>query len=293
MAKTPGSTSEWVHRTARGTYLGDADGQALRLSGLARLVFQLRQFRDTLSVFASSKFRAAYRAQMLGVLWPIAYPTVLMIVMSVVFGYVFRTDIEGYPVLLLLGLVPWHFLSHAWTSAMHSLLGNADIVKRTSVPPWVIIAGTVFSDLYNLGFSSLSILPLIAIYPESFKVSFALLLMPVVVICLIAFALGLGLASAVLNVIFRDTGYIVDSVLIALFWATPIIYPMSQVPGLAHALMHLNPMATIVEAIRVIVIQGQVPPPWIMIAMVGGSFGVLVFGALVYRLFAPVVSDHV
>lgn len=283
----------WEHRTARGTYLGDAEGNPRALGSLARLFEQLLRYRDTLAVFASSKFRAAHRAQMLGLLWPIAYPTVLMIVMSVVFGVVFRTDIEAYPVLLMLGLVPWHFLSHAWTSGMHSLLVHAEIIKRTAVPPWVIITGTVLADLYNLGFSALSILPLIAFYPEAFKVSAALLLLPVIVVCLIAFGLGLALASAVLNVIFRDTGYIVDSVLIALFWATPIIYPLSRVPGIGHTLMHLNPMATIVEAVRVIVIQGAMPSPMLMLAVVGGCFGTLLFGAGVYRLFAPVVSDHV
>ena len=96
-----------------------------------------------------------------------------------------------------------------------------------------------------------------------------------------------------LNVVFRDTGYIVDSVLIALFWATPLIYPMSQVPGVGHTLMHLNPMATIVETVRVVVMEGALPPTSILIAATGGSFGVLLFGALVYRLFAPIVSDHV
>ncbi|GAB5548315.1 MAG: hypothetical protein SangKO_080750 [Sandaracinaceae bacterium] len=285
--------SAWLHRTPRGTFVGDEDGQPARLGGATRLVDQLWRFRDTLYVFAASKFRAAHRAQMLGLIWPIAYPTVLMIVMSVVFGVVFKTDIEGYPVLLMLGLVPWHFLSHAWTSGMHALLVHAEIVKRTAVPPWVIITGTVLSDLYNLGFSSLSILPLIAVYPESFHVSLALLWLPAIVVALVAFGLGLGLSSGVLNVIFRDTGYIVDSILIALFWATPIIYPMSRVPGIGHTLMHLNPMATIVEAVRVIVIEGTSPPDNILIALFGGSFGVLLFGVVVYRLFAPVVSDHV
>lgn len=283
----------WEHRTASGTYLGDADGAPRRLGGLGRLFGQLLRYRHTLAVFASSKFRAAHRAQMLGLIWPIAYPTVLMIVMSVVFGVVFRTDLEAYPVLLMLGLVPWHFLSHAWTSGMHSLLVHAEIIKRTSVPPWVIISGTVLADLYNLGFSALSVLPLIAFYPEAFQVSVALLLLPVIVVALIFFGLGLALASSVLNVIFRDTGYIVDSVLIALFWATPIIYPLERVPGVANTVMHLNPMATIVEAVRVIVMRGEVPSFGLMGAVLGGCFGTFFVGVFVYRRFAPVVSDHV
>lgn len=287
------SRSAWQHRTARGTYFGDAEGNPVALGSVASFLDQLWRYRDTLAVFAASKFRAAHRAQMLGLLWPIAYPTVLMIVMSVVFGVVFQTDIEGYPVLLLLGLVPWHFLSHAWTSGMHSLLLHAEIIKRTALPPWVIVTGTVLSDLYNLGFSSLSILPLIAFYPESFCVSFALLILPLVLLLLVVFGLGLALASSVLNVVFRDTGYIVDSVLIALFWATPIIYPMNRVPGIGHTLMHLNPIATVIEAIRVVVMEGALPPASILVAALLGSFATLIVGVVVYRLFAPHVSDHV
>ncbi len=285
--------SAWQHRTARGTYAGDAEGRPARRSALGRLALALHAHRHTLAVFAASRFRAGHRAQLLGVLWPIAYPTVLMIVMSVVFGVVFRTDIEGYPVLLLLGLVPWHFLSHAWTSGMHSLLVYAEIIKRSAVPPWVVVTGTVLSALYNLGFSSLSLLPLIAVYPEQFRVSLALLLVPVLVAALAAFGLGLALASSVLNARFRDTGYVVDSVLIAMFWATPIIYPMSRVPGLGHTLMHANPMATIVEALRVIVIDGAAPPLTILGAAIAGSLAVLAVGVGVHRALAPTVSDHV
>ncbi|HJL16675.1 MAG TPA: ABC transporter permease [Sandaracinaceae bacterium LLY-WYZ-13_1] len=289
----PARQSAWLHRTARGSYVGDADGSPTGRGPLGRALDALWMHRHTLAVFAGSRFRAAHRAQLLGLLWPIAYPTVLMIVMSVVFGVVFRTEIEGYPVLVLLGLVPWHFLSHAWTSGMHSLLAHAAIVKRTAVPPWVIVTGTVLSDLYNLGFSALSILPLIAVYPEVFRVSLALFWIPAILLCLVAFALGLALASSVLNVAFRDTGYVVDSILIAFFWATPIIYPMDRVPGVGHTLMHLNPMATLVESIRVVVMRGESPPPTVLGAAVLGSLAVLGGGLLAHRLLAPGVSDHV
>ena len=100
-----------------------------------------------------------------------------MIVMTVFFGVVFPPDIDAYPVFLLLGLVPWHFLSHAWTDGTTCLLHHAAVIKRTSVPSYVVVMGTVFSHVFNLGFASLSLLPLIALYPDSFKVSLAMLLL--------------------------------------------------------------------------------------------------------------------
>ena len=285
--------SVWEHRTSRGSYLGDAEGRPLRLGALARLREQIARYRDTIVVLSNARFRAAHSAQTLGVLWPMAYPTVLMIVMSFVFGYVFETPVEGYPVLLMLGLVPWHFVTHGWTGGMHSLLTHGDIVKRTAVPPWVVIAARVRSDVYNLGFSALSILPLVAIYPESFRISPALLLIPFMIVCLIALVLGLALGSAVLHVLYRDTNYIVDSALIAAFWATPIIYSLDQVPGVGRTLMHLNPMATIVEALRAVVVRGELPAGSVIWSASLGSLAVLVLGILVYRTFVPAVSDHV
>ncbi|HMR78752.1 MAG TPA: hypothetical protein PKD61_26775, partial [Polyangiaceae bacterium] len=122
------------HRTASGTFLGSADGRPLRLGRLRHLIIQLSEHRHAFFVFTLSRFRATYRAQALGLLWPVANPTILMIVMSVFFGLIFPPDVKAYPVFLLLGLVPWHFLSHAWTDGTTCLLHHAAVIKRTSVP---------------------------------------------------------------------------------------------------------------------------------------------------------------
>jgi len=72
-----------------------------------------------------------------------------------------------------------------------------------------------------------------------------------------------------------------------------LAFGMSRVPGVGHALMHLNPMATLVEAVRVIVTEGAVPPGEVLVAAPCGAFAVLALGVVVHRAFAPHVSDHV
>ncbi|MEZ4226504.1 MAG: ABC transporter permease [Polyangiaceae bacterium] len=281
------------HRTPQGTYLGSADGKALPLGRLRHLIIEISQHRHALGVFTLSRFRATYRAQALGLMWPVANPTILMIVMTVFFGVIFPPEVEAYPVFLLLGLVPWHFLSHAWTDGTTCLLHHAAVIKRTSVPAYVVSMGTVFSHVFNLGFASLSLLPLIALYPGAFRVSLAMLALPVVLGLLVVLGLGLVLFTGILNVVYRDVGYIVNSVLLVLFWATPIIYPFDKVPASYQGFMMFNPMASLIHCVRVIVMQGEFPPARAFWPACAVSFGVLALGGLMYRRFATEVSDHV
>jgi ABC-type polysaccharide/polyol phosphate export permease len=130
-------------------------------------------------------------------------------------------------------------------------------------------------------------------YPSAFQVSFAILFLPVVLALLVALALGLALLSGVLNVVYRDVGYIVNSALVVLFWATPIMYPLDKISGTARRLMLLNPMASIIECIRDIIMDGRLPPLGVIAAAAGSSCGVLLLGLLLYRRFAREIADHV
>jgi ABC-type polysaccharide/polyol phosphate export permease len=281
------SEALWRHRTRQGTRIGDDQ------SWLRYLRSELLGQGHALAVFTHGCFRATYRAQALGRLWPIANPVILMIVMSLVFGVVFPTPVGAYPVFLMLGLVPWHFLSHAWTDGTTCFLSHAEILKRTSVPGWVVATGTVLSHVMNLAFASLSILPLIFVYPEAFRLSPALILLPVVVALLVVLVLGLALASATLNVAYRDVGYIVNSALTVLFWASPIVYPLDHLPPVARSWMLLNPMAGLLTCLRDIVMGGRLPPLDVFAAASLSSVTVLALALLLYRRFSRELADHV
>ncbi|MCA9594382.1 MAG: ABC transporter permease [Myxococcales bacterium] len=281
------------HRTPDATFVGELAAEPPPWRPFGSFVSDLKTHSHALEAFALGRFRAAYRAQALGLLWPLANPTILMIVMSVFFGIVFPTRIDAYPVFLILGLIPWHFLSHAWTDGTSCFLQHAEVIKRTGVPAWIVAFGSVLSHVLNLAFATLSVLPLIAFYPDAFHVSFALLLLIPVLVCLVALGQGLALGSAVFNVVFRDVGYIVNSALVVLFWATPIFYPMDRLGPLAQKVMLLNPMAAVIQCIRDIVLKGAVPPPTVLGAAFVTCFSILLLGSLVYQRFARVVADHV
>jgi ABC-type polysaccharide/polyol phosphate export permease len=283
----------WRHHTARGSYLGD-DARAFTWRGRARrIVGEVRDNRTILRVFTVSRFRARFRAQALGVIWPVANPLILMIVMSVVFGLVFRNDVRAYPVFLMLGLVLWQFLTHAWTEATTCMVSHAAVVKRTSVPSWVVVAGTVLSHLFTLAFASLALVPLVAFYPEAFRVSFALLSLPLWLALVVAFALGLSLTTSVLNVFYRDVHYIVDSTLLVLFWATPIVWPLEQVGEGVRPWLLMNPIAAMLEGIRAAVMDGRFASGEHLTIALAGSATMLIVGVAIYARLGDRIADQV
>ena len=244
-------------------------------------------------VFATNRFRVTYRAQVLGIFWPMANPLILVTVMSVVFGVIFKTDIEAYPVFLMLGMVLWNFVIHSWTDGTACLVRHAQVVKRTAVPSYVVVTGTVLSHLFTLGFSSLSLVPLVAFYPEAFHISAALLLLPVLIAIAIITVLGLVLATSVLNVLYRDVGYVVDSILLVMFWATPIVWPLERLPQSIHGVLLLNPVAANLHCMRDVIMKGVFPPLSVFLSAALGSLVLLLIGTVVHRRIDSLVTDHV
>jgi homopolymeric O-antigen transport system permease protein len=282
----------WRHRTAAGVVVGDGEARPARL-GLVGLVRELVESRNALRVFIVSQFRATHRAQALGVFWPIANPLLLTLVLSIVFGRVFPSDVRGYPVFLLLGLVLWNFVSHAWTDATRAFVDHASLLKHTEIPPHVVVVGTVLANAIALGFGSLSLLPLLAFYPESFHLSAALLVLPVVVALVILLTIALGLVTSVLHVLYRDVAYVVDSILLVFFWLTPIIYPLDRLSHGVRRAVLLNPLAAFLCNVRDIVIGGRFPPWSVFGWGAASTVGLTLVSAWLYRRHAHFVADHV
>lgn len=284
---------EWRYATSLGPSIGP-EQNAFSLRG--RIRYTLRELyanRYVLSTFTISRFRATYRAQALGVWWPVANPLVLMLVMSITFGVVFPPPSEAYPVTLMIGLVIWHYLTHVVSDGKGCLLDHAAVLKKTAVPGYVIAIGTALSHVFTLAFAMLSILPLAMFYPEAFHLTSYLLLIPFLLLCLVIFAMGATLIASVLNVYYRDVGYIVDSFMLVFFWLTPVIYPLDKFSESSRAVFLLNPMASIITCARDIVMWGRLPSGLVFAAASGTSLAVLLIGILVYRRLGACVSDHV
>lgn len=199
----------------------------------------------------STDFKVRYQGSALGYLWSLLKPLFLFVILYVVFTRVFKVgkDIEFFPVYLLLGIVLWNFFLEATNSAMTSVVARGDLIKKISIPRYLVVLSSNASALINLGLNLLIVIFLAIIVGVPIELSW-LLCVPLI-IELWFFSLALGFILSALFVNYRDVIYIWEVLMQAAFYATPILYPLSLISNVKfQQLIMLNPMAQIIQDCR-------------------------------------------
>src|SRR5262249_42190572 len=203
----------WVHRRPRGLSWGPLEEGAA--PGRRGVVTPRTTGWHVLGVLLRNEFRARYRSQALGILWSLLNPLVQMTILSVIFSHVpaFKSAIPHYPVYLLLGVVVWQWFSTGVNSATQSFITHADIVKRTVFSRQLLPLATALSYGINFAMESALVLALALVWPHAFRLTPALLLVPLILAILALLLVGVVLATSVLNVIYRDVAFLVSTAL--------------------------------------------------------------------------------
>ncbi|MEA2192299.1 MAG: lipopolysaccharide transport system permease protein [Solirubrobacteraceae bacterium] len=210
------------------------------------------------------ELRQKYKGSALGVLWYLINPLVLMGAYYFMFGIVFKVagpdQPEQYPLFLLVGLVVWIFFSQSLLSAAPSLLDHGALVRKARFPRETIPASVVTVQLVTF----VVLLALLGPVTIAIRGTLdpALLVLPLVLVCLFAFVLGLALAVSVLHAYFRDVAPILSAALLPWFFMSPIFFEPEAVTHQATArfvLEWVNPVAPFIGAVRDCVYGGVVP----------------------------------
>ncbi|HVQ45017.1 MAG TPA: ABC transporter permease [Candidatus Saccharimonadia bacterium] len=254
--------------------------------------------RALLRELVATEFKLRYQGSALGYLWSLIRPLFLFGILLFVFGFILKitSNIEHYPVYLLLGIVLWSFFVEATNNGLQSIVGRGDLIRKINFPKYIIVISGTISALINLGIS----LVVVFIFILGSGVEFRpiALLFPLIIVELYALALALAFFLSALYVKYRDITYIWELGLQAAFYATPILYPMSLVIGkslfLSKVLM-LNPMAQIVQDARYVLItpqtttQAQLTHNWLAIAF---PFAVVVLVSISAGLYFRSTSKY-
>ena len=207
-----------------------------------------RKFIPLLEELVARDIKIKYRRSVLGVLWTLLNPLCMMIVLSVVFSNLFRYDIENFPLYIMSGQVIFNFFSDATTSAMSSIVSSAALIKKVYVPKYLFVLSNVFSSFINL-MASFTALILVMIVTRA-ELHWTILLVPVPLIFIVFFSLGVGLILAAITVKFRDIMHLYSVFTMALMYLTPVIYPMSMLPEWLNKIVMLNPITNILIMFR-------------------------------------------
>jgi len=249
----------------------------------------LIEYRELFGNLFRRDLQAKYRGSALGVLWTVANPVLLMGVYLLVFGVVWKSPFSQgghYPLFLLSGLAVWTFFAAAFQSSTRSMLDNANLIRKTRFPRQLVPLSVVGAHVVSFAAMVVLLLVVNAIVLARVRAT-ELLAVPLAAL-FVAFVSGLALAVASLNVLFRDVEFIVAAALVPWFFLTPIIYPLSSVPGAeAHphviaAIHWLNPLSPAVEAIRAPLFLGTLPFWGDALYVVVASVLALALGAFVF-----------
>lgn len=210
-----------------------------------------------LSSLVGKDFKIKYRRSVLGVLWSVLNPLLMMVVLTVVFSTLFRFNVEYYPVYLILGQTLFTFMSDATSTAMSSILESAPLIKKIRINKWIFPLEKVTFALVNFGFSFLAVVAVMIYFQITPTIN--VLFFPILIVCIYFFSLGLGLLLAALAVFFRDIMHLWGVLLTAWTYATPLFYPVEILPEWAMPIMKWNPMYYYVNVLRESVLWGQAP----------------------------------
>jgi lipopolysaccharide transport system permease protein len=201
---------------------------------------ELYRHRVLVGALVWRDIKARYRGSVLGYLWTLLNPMLLLGVYSLVFTkYTRAVDLPHYPVFLFVGILPWLWLSSAIASGANAIIGGASLITRVCIPPQVLPAVTVLSTAVNFGLAlplALGAAAAVGLAPAA-----SLLLLPVVVVLELLFLYAIALSVSALSVRFRDVGFLLQSVLTMWFFMTPVAYPIASVPYPYRDLLMANP----------------------------------------------------
>ena len=240
-----------------------------------------RRYRFLTKMLVKRDFKTKYQGSVLGALWSFLNPLLTMFVYMIVFSLIFRSNIEYFPAYLLTGIVLFNFFSESTTLGMNSIVANRSLITKVYMPKMIYPFSRVLSSAVNLLISFIPMFIVMLLTGVPFHRS--LLLLPLVVIFLVAFCLGMTLMLSALIVFFRDTQFLWGVLVTVWNFLTPIFYPETIIPEAFRTLYHLNPLYQIVYFMRCITVGGVSPTPLTYLYCFLAGFVPLAIGLIVFR----------
>lgn len=242
-------------------------GPGVWWSRLADDARQLARFRPVLWNMVAQELRVRYQRSVLGFLWSLLNPILMMTTMTIVFSQIFNERSEGYAIYLFAGMVPWTFMQGSLIECSTCIISNEGLIRKIYLPKLIFPLSRLLINLTTFGLSMIALFAILG--PLGAKLSLPMLLLPVVVGLYAMFTLGLGLLLATVNTFFRDTAHFITVILQAWYFVTPILYKETKFAEVTRARFWANPAYPFIRAFQTIICDGLWPDRITFTAAVG------------------------
>ncbi len=257
---------------------------------MKNILLNFRKYKFLLSELIKRDFKIKYKRSVLGVLWSILYPLLMMSVMALIFSNMFKFKMDGvnYLVYLMSGLIIFNYFSEATNSCLTAIVGNFSLINKVYIPKYIFpLAKCLFAGINFL----LTLIPffLIVIFSgnalEGTKCTLNIwyIFLPYYFACTLMFVIGVGYILSTVTVFLRDVIYIWGIALTILNYFTPIFYSIDILPVYLQNVLKLNPLYVYINGIREVVLFGNRPTLTYLLVAFFSGFITMVVGMYIFR----------
>ncbi|MBQ9827766.1 MAG: ABC transporter permease [Lachnospiraceae bacterium] len=243
---------------------------------------EIWHYREMIAGLVRRDLRGRYKASFLGFLWTFINPLLQLLVYTMVFSIILRSNIEQYYIHLFVALVPWIFFSSSMTGGAQCILTMKDMVKKIYFPREVLPISSSIAAFINMLFSFIVIFIVLIISGRGIN-PVACLYLPLIMIVELVLNMGMTLVTSGLTVYFRDLQHILGILSQAWMYLTPVVYNIAVVPKRLLPLFYLNPMTPIIQAYRDILYYKQIPHTTVLVRSLAFGIAAIVIGELIFR----------
>lgn len=260
------------------------------MQSIKNIIGNFRHYWFLMTQLISRDFKVKYKRSVLGVLWSLLYPILMLTVMTIVFSNMFKFQVEGvnYVVYLMTGIIMWNYFSEASNTAMTSVVLNFTLINKVYIPKYIFpIAKCLFVGINFL----LTLIPWLGIIILSnfglgqfpCEINLYYLILPYIFICMFLFTVGVSLFLSCVSVFLRDVFYIYGIVLTIWNYLTPVFYSIEILPTTLQMLFKFNPLYQFLTSARQIVLYGECPSLATLGILGGLAIVSMTIGSIVFK----------
>lgn len=218
---------------------------------------EIYKYRHMLLTLVKQDIQGRYKGSVFGFLWTLLNPLFMLLVYSIVFQFVFKSNIDNYPIYLFVSLMPWNAFNSMIGAGTTCVSNSASILKKVYFPREVLPLSVIISNTIQYCFSL--VVTIIAIIISGVGLSVYALLLPLVMLVQVTFAFGIILMLSAANVYVRDVQYMMNPIMMIWMYACPILYSIDMVPEKWLGIYKLNPMVSILQGYQSVLYNKTLP----------------------------------
>ena len=241
---------------------------------------KFNQYKFVIKELTAREIKRKYSRSVLGIVWSVLNPLLSMAIISLIFSQIFRRSIANFPIYYLSGSILWQLFTGATNAAMTTFVDNKAMLIKVKLPMQIFVLARVYTALVNLEYSLVAYVVMLFVFQVNLKVT--MLFIPFIIVFLLLFSLGISYMVATAYVFFGDIKHLYTVFLTLLMYCSALFYPADQLSGIMHVIVTNNPVFNYIDALRSVVMLGELPTLSIILRMV--IWGTVMY-LLGYRIF--------